>query len=105
MILLQPLIAGLGTYVFLRRIGRSVVSSVLGSLSWMFCGFIVVWMAYGTLGYAISVLPFALYVATELIEKKTYWSGPLLSFVVAFSFLSGHFQMSLYFFFYLCQVS
>ena len=59
MILLQPLIAGLGTYVFLRRIGRSVVSSVLGSLSWMFCGFIVVWMAYGTLGYAISVLPYA----------------------------------------------
>lgn len=101
MILLQPLIAGLGTYVFLRRIGRSVVSSVLGSLSWMFCGFIVVWMEYGTLGYTISVLPFDLYVATELIEKKTYWSGPLLAFVVAFSFLSGHFQMSLYFFFYL----
>lgn len=89
MILLQPLLAGLFMFLFLRSLAISNPGSMLGSLAYMFSGFIVVWMAYGTLGYAVLFLPLILYG----IQTKRY---VLTAAGVALSFLSGHFQMSLY---------
>src|SRR3989338_8746758 len=55
----------------------------------MFCGFLVVLMAYGTLGYAALFLPLILWA----IRKN---NGILVSIGLALSFVSGHFQISLY---------
>lgn len=93
MILLQPLLAGLFMFLFLRSLAISKPGSILGSLAYMFSGFIVVWMAYGTLGYAVLFLPPVLYG----IQTKRY---VLTAAGVALSFLSGHFQMSVYVLFY-----
>ncbi len=93
MILLQPLLAGLFMFLFLRSLDISRSGSVLGSLAFMFCGFLVVWMAYGTLSYAVLFLPLILYG----IKKRKM---ALVSVAVALSFLSGHFQMSLYVLFF-----
>ncbi len=95
MILLQPLLAGLFMYLFLRSLARSRAASVIGSVSFMFCGFMTVWMAYGTLGYAALYLPLILYAANRYTEGKR-WAGPLVSLGVALSLLSGHFQISVY---------
>lgn len=89
MILLQPFLAGLFMYIFLRSLDRSQAGSVIGSLAFMFCGFLVVWMAYGTLGYAALFLPFILWA----IRKK---KRVLVSVGLALSFFSGHFQISVY---------
>src|SRR3989344_1769443 len=43
LILLQPLLAGLFMYIFLRNLHQSQAGSLLGSLAFMFCGFLVVW--------------------------------------------------------------
>lgn len=91
LILLQPLLAGLFMYAFLRSLVRSQPASLIGSIAFMFCGFMVVWMAYGTLGYAVLWLPLILYAIQT--ERKL-----LLTASIALSFLSGHFQMSLYVF-------
>lgn len=96
MILLQPLLAGLFMYLFLRSMVISREGSVLGSLAFMFCGFIVVWMAYGTLGYAALFLPLVLYAVNALMTRGQRWAGPLISVSIGLSFLSGHFQISLY---------
>ncbi len=96
MILLQPLLAGLFMYLFLRSISRSPEGSVMGSLAFMFCGFIVVWMAYGTLGYAALFLPLALYAVNVYEQGKHPWAGPLLALSIGLSLVSGHFQISLY---------
>src|SRR5258706_10766472 len=53
LILLQPLLAGLFMYLCLSSLGITKKSSILGSISFMFCGFITTWMAYGTLAYSI----------------------------------------------------
>ncbi len=96
MVLFQPLLAGIGMYTLLRFYRISSQGSLLGSVSWMFCGFIVTWMAYGTLGMAISFLPFLLMSISYLVTtRKLYW-GFLASLLIAFSFFSGHFQTSLY---------
>ncbi len=89
LVLLQPLLAGIFMYMFLRELGRSDVGSTIGSMAFMFCGFIVVWMAYGTLGYAALWLPFILW---AMHRNK----GLLVSVGLALSFFSGHFQISIY---------
>ncbi|MCX6791871.1 MAG: YfhO family protein [Candidatus Gottesmanbacteria bacterium] len=89
MILLQPLLAGLFMYLFVRSLERSKEASLLAAIAFMFCGFMVVWMAYGTLGYAALFLPLICWG----IHKKY---GLAISFGIALSLVSGHFQVSIY---------
>lgn len=96
MILLQPLLAGIFMFIFLRSLLISRGGSVIGSLSFMFCGFIVVWMAYGTLAYAVLYLPLVLFGMHEFIRTGQKRAALILTAGVLLSFLSGHFQMSLY---------
>ena len=95
-VLLQPLLAGLFTYLFCRELGISKVGSLISAIAFGFCGFIVVWMAYGTLGYALLWLPLALYAIEKGIHKPSMWTFILISISVAFSIFSGHFQTSIY---------
>lgn len=100
MILLQPILSGLFMFLFLRRLRVSAASSVFGSIAFMFCGFIVVWLAYGTLAYAVLFLPLILYGIDTYITDNKKWAIVLAVLALGLSFLSGHFQMSLYVFMY-----
>ncbi len=96
LVLLQPLLAGLFMYLFLRSLDRSEAASIMGSVAFMFCGFIVVWMAYATLGYAALWLPLILFAVHRQFQKSSWWNLVLLTLGLALSFFSGHFQISLY---------
>lgn len=98
LILLQPLLAGIFMYMLLRAFKIGKLASVLGSLSFMFCGFITTWMAYGTLAYAILYLPLALFAVEKYYDTKRKRFLVLLSVSIPLSFFSGHFQISAYFF-------
>ncbi|MDP1721731.1 MAG: YfhO family protein [Candidatus Gottesmanbacteria bacterium] len=95
-ILLQPLLAGFFMYYFLRCLKRSQEASTLGSIAFMFCGFLTVWMAYGTLGWAILWLPLLMALVSMHVNNRTWWNLVFISFFVAWSFFSGHFQISMY---------
>ena len=107
-ILLQPLLAGLFTYAFVRSLKIGKAGSLLASISFMFCGFITTWMAYGVLGYAIIFLPLALFAIEKYLETDRVRFLILFSLTIPLSFFSGHFQTSIYFFlfviFYLVYV-
>ncbi len=96
MILLQPFLAGVGMYLFLRSLDRSRTASLIGAIGFMFCGFITTWMAYGTLGYAALMLPWILWSIAQNFKKNAFISRITLPLFIALSFLSGHFQISLY---------
>lgn len=95
LVLLQSLLAGLFMYLYLSRY-VSRPARLLGCLAFMFCGFIVVWMTYGTLGYAALFLPLILWGIDEYFNLARWKTGILISAGLAISFLSGHFQISLY---------
>lgn len=97
LILLQPLLAGIFMYLFVRSLLVSKSGSLLSSISFMFCGFITVWMGYGTLGYAILYLPLALLALEQFAKTKKIKYLVLLSLTFPLSFFSGHFQISIYF--------
>lgn len=95
MILLQPLLAGLFTYLFARQIGLSRSASLIAGMSFMFCGFMTAWMAYGTLSYALLWLPLILFAVEKVFSKRSSFLI-LISFSAVASLFSGHFQTSLY---------
>jgi len=97
LILLQPLLAGIFMYLMLRSFARSKLSSAIGSITFMFCGFMVVWMAYGTLSFAIAYLPLAIYACQKYLQTNNKLFLALLGISIPLSFFSGHFQISLYF--------
>lgn len=97
LILVQPLLAGLFMYLFAREIGVSRVGSLISSVAFMLCGFVVVWMAYGTLSYAILYLPLALFAVERYYRGGGFKPLLLLTLTVPLSLFSGHFQISFYF--------
>lgn len=105
LVLLQPLLAGVFMVLLMRQYKVSNEASFLSSITFMFCGFIVVWMAYGTLSYAITYLPLSLFFIEKFKEVKKKKYLLFFSITIALSVFSGHFQTSLYFlmfiFFYL----
>lgn len=96
-VLLQPLLAGLFTYLMMRQFQISKVGSLISSVAFMFCGFVVVWMAYGTLSMAIAFLPLATFSIERSFRSNSLLSLVLVSMSLPLSFFSGHFQTSLYF--------
>lgn len=96
LVLSQTLLAGLFMYLYLREISVSKAGSVISSIAFMFCGFMVSWLAYGTLSMAITFLPLILFAIERFFNKKNIWTLFLLSISIAISYFSGHVQTSLY---------
>ncbi len=96
LILLQPLLAGLFLYLYLRHLKISTWPSFLGALSFAFSGFMVAWLEWGTIGHTILWLPLILLSIDKIIKSlKKRWCSV---FVIAllFSFLAGHLQTAFY---------
>lgn len=96
LILLQPLLAGIGTYLLLREYRINKIGSLLSGITFMFSGFVVVWMEYGSLSLAISFLPLTLLLIEKCFNSKKKYFSFVLPFLLPLSFFSGHFQASLY---------
>ncbi len=97
LVLLQPLLAGLFMYIFLKSLRITPHGSLIGAISFMFCGFLVTWMSYATLGYAILFLPLALFAINKFFDTSRLRYLFLMSATVPLSFFAGHFQTSIYF--------
>lgn len=87
-ILLQPFLASLFLYLFLRSQKLSKGAALYGSFIWGFGGFVGIWAGYNTVIHAILTLPLALWAVWSI--KDNVWSGPALSFSVFYSIVSGN---------------
>ena len=97
LVLLQPLLAGIFMYLYVRSLKLPNFACLISSISFMFCGFLTTWMGYATLGYAILYLPLALFAIEKYFETNHHKYLFLLSLTFPLSFFSGHFQISIYF--------
>lgn len=97
LVLLSSLTSGIFTYLLMREFKISKLGSSIASIAFMFSGFMVVWMAYGTLSWAIAFLPLALFAIERWFQKGGTFPLILLALSLPLSFFSGHFQTSLYF--------
>ncbi len=94
LIFLQPFLAGIGTFLYARKLGLNAFSSFLSAFAFSFSLFMIVFLEYNTINHAILWLPFALFATENLLEKVRYTSVIMLIGSLVFSFLAGHLQLS-----------
>lgn len=98
LVALQPFFAMLFTYLYLRRMGIRILSSLFGSISYGISGFMTVWLEYNTVGHIIALLPLQL-LSIEILSQnnsKFLWGYFMLTSSVMLSLLAGHPQVALY---------
>lgn len=96
-ILIQPLLAAIFMYLFLKKgVGLSDFSSLIGGISFGFCSYMTVWIEYGNIGSTLMFLPIVLLLTQYLFKKRNhiYFFG--LSLVLAISILAGYIQGAFY---------
>lgn len=69
-ITLQPLLIGISTYLFCRKISLGNKSSIFSAVSFMLSGVIVVRLVYVMFGLAFAMLPFILYLLESYLQNK-----------------------------------
>lgn len=97
-IILQPLLAGCFTYLFLRKIKVSRWGAVIGSLAFGYSLYFTAWLEWGNIGHAILWLPLALFLIEKIIDKLTLKWVLLIIFSLASSILAGYIQTTIYLF-------
>jgi hypothetical protein len=68
-IILQPLLAGIFMYLFLRNLRLSKYSAFFGGFIYAFCGFSIAWMEWGTIGHVALWLPLILLSIDNIFHK------------------------------------
>ncbi|MEK9143672.1 MAG: hypothetical protein AAB481_03525, partial [Patescibacteria group bacterium] len=126
LIMLQPLMAGLFMYWYLRSLGLRPIAGLMGAIAWSFSGFNVAWLTWGTMGHVALWLPLALLSIDRMFvlgppssrdrsdgdaisrqreiassrtprnDKITWWSTLFVASMVS-QFFAGHAQISFYF--------
>lgn len=92
LILLQPILVGWFTYLFMRSQRLSARASLFGAATFAFCGWMIAWWEESiVIVHSILWLPLALYAVA-----RSRWF--LLVLALSLSILAGFLQMSIYLF-------
>ena len=101
-ILLQPLIASIGTYLFARKIGIQKAGSALSGLAYGYSLFMSVFLEYNTLGHVLAYLPFSLLAVEILVKKISRLSILIFVASIVFTLFAGHIQISAFNLIFIC---
>src|SRR4030042_1179683 len=96
-IIMQPFLASIFMFLFLKSIKLSRAESIFGALSFSLSGFMIVWWeeAY-MIGYSGMVLPLILFSIEKLLTHDNNRYFLLFIFGVCWTVLSGSFQIAFY---------
>jgi hypothetical protein len=101
LIMSQTFLAGLFFYYFLRfSIKLSILASIFGAMNFMFSGFVIAWLTWGTVISTILWLPLLLLLIDTFIATKNGNKRVMLSIltgcILAVQYFAGHSQIFLY---------
>jgi hypothetical protein len=89
-------LVGTFTYLFLRRVGLSVVAGVFGALAFMFNGYLMAWFEFEHI-LALSVgLAGSLYFCEQLLAFRSWTSALAIALCLGASIAISHPQQSIY---------
>lgn len=96
MVLIQPVVAGLLTYIFLRALRMSGKASLIGAVSFAFSGWMIAWWEeFLIVVHSIIWLPLALYGSLLIWQRK--WLGFIwLTTALSLSVFAAFTQSTLY---------
>lgn len=100
LIIIQPILVGWFTYLFLRSLGQTKAAGFLGAIGFAFSGWMIaLWQEVLVLVHSVLWLPLGLY-ASNLIWAGKYQKRGFLLLVISLSFsiLAGFLQTTIYLF-------
>jgi hypothetical protein len=95
-IILQPVMASIFCYLFLRNLRIQIFPSLIGGLTFAFSGFMMVWYEYGIVGHAGLWLPLLLLAVDRLADRFSLRWIIMGVFFVSMSILAGYPQIAIY---------
>lgn len=93
LVILQPFLAGIFTYLYCRKIGIGRIGSVFSSITYSYSLYMSVFLEYNTIGHVIAWLPLLLFSIENYLEKYSIKNILLFMFALASSFFAGHLQI------------
>ena len=87
-------LAGLGSYLYLRRLTADRTGATLGAIVFLGSGFMLARLQFPTMVQSAAYLPWILLLVDRIIERPRLWYGALLTVVVALELLAGHAQIA-----------
>ena len=100
-IIIQPILAGIFTFLLLRELRLSIKSALFGSITFAFSSYLVVWMEYGNIVHSILWLPLSMWLCLKNLQKTSVVYSFALILALTFSFLAGYIQTTFYLFIFL----
>ncbi|MBI4039715.1 YfhO family protein [Candidatus Daviesbacteria bacterium] len=92
----QPFLAMVFTFLLLRAVGLSRISSSLGAIIYSFAGFNIIWLGYNAHGHTAALIPLILLVTFKFFNTcKLRWLT-LLSLAVTLQVFAGYPQLAIY---------
>lgn len=101
LIILQPFLAGLLLYMYLRHLRLHPISAAIGAIAWAYGGFATAWLTWGTILHTVLWLPLMLmsidnlYVTGKQRMHYIRWTIVLAAAAIM-TVLAGHIQVALY---------
>lgn len=93
-IVLQPFLASLFTYIFLRSIGRSKRAGAIFGISFGFSLFMSTFLEYGNIGHTILWLPLLLFSVQKVSNKGRLQYYLLPALLIPVILFAGHLQIA-----------
>jgi len=101
LVILQVILSGIFMYLFLKKsMQLSFLASLFGALCFMFCGFSIAWLTWGTIVQTLLWLPLILLLSDRLVSEEKVKSKIVcmigMGLVLAVQYFAGHSQVFLY---------
>lgn len=89
--LLHAFVAGIGAFLYLRKVGLARWPAIVGGWCFPLIGFHWLWLTFW-LGSITAFLPWALLAIEEIIARPLRWGGPLLALAMGLMIHAQHLQ-------------
>lgn len=87
LVMLQPLLTSLFTYLFARKVGIGKTGALLSAIAFAYSLYMSVFLEYNTIGHVIIWLPLALYAFESNVQKNSLWKSFLYAGCISIFFL------------------
>lgn len=96
LVMVQPVLAGLFLFLYMRHMKTSVYGSLLAGLSFALSGFSIAWLEWNTLMHTALWLPLLLLAKEHLLKRMSLLWIVVLLFSEVSMFFAGHLQTWFY---------
>lgn len=95
LIVIQPILAGIFLFLFLKHKDIHPLAALVGSVAWCFSGFNIAWLTWGTIVHVAIWLPLILLSLEKIKEGRNKW-WLVLAIGLSMQILAGHIQIAFY---------